>query len=135
ALRRPRARPRGPRGPARWARDRADPHRVPAARAVHAPPAPGPHARADLRPRLGLRLRPRVQLARGLRRLPAAKDRGARRAARAAHRARRRLHPAPAAPMTFRRRLVVLAAAAVATAVALAGVVTYVVVRAQLRAG
>jgi two-component system sensor histidine kinase MprB len=37
--------------------------------------------------------------------------------------------------VTFRRRLVVLAAAAVATAVALAGVVTYVVVRQQLRAG
>ena len=38
--------------------DRADPHRVPAARAVPAQPAPGADALADLRARLGLRLRP-----------------------------------------------------------------------------
>jgi two-component system, OmpR family, sensor histidine kinase MprB len=37
--------------------------------------------------------------------------------------------------VSFRRRLVVLAAAAVAAAIALAGVVTYVVVRHELRAG
>ena len=37
--------------------------------------------------------------------------------------------------MTFRRRIVVLAAGAVAAAIALAAVVTYVVVREALRAG
>ena len=37
---------------------RADPHRVLAARAVPAPPAPGPDPAGDLRPRLGVRLRP-----------------------------------------------------------------------------
>ena len=49
ALRRPRARPGRPRGPPRRAPDRADADRVPAARAVPAPPAPGADARADLR--------------------------------------------------------------------------------------
>ena len=48
--------------------DRAHPHRVPPARAVPAQPAPGADARRHLRPRLGLRLRPRLELARGLRR-------------------------------------------------------------------
>ena len=54
------------------------------------------HALDHLRPRVGLRLRPRLELARGLRRLPAAQDGGGRRAAAAAHRARRRLRPARA---------------------------------------
>ena len=110
---------------------RADAHRVPAARAVPAPPAPGAHALDHLRPRLGLRLRPGVELARGLRRLPAAQDRGGRRAAAAAHGARRRLRPARA--VSFRRRLTLACAAAVALAVVLAAGLTYWFVRDTLR--
>ena len=70
----------------RRAPDRAHPHRVPAARAAHAPPAPGAHPHADLRARLGLRLRAELELARGLRRLPAPQARGGRRAAAASTR-------------------------------------------------
>ena len=62
----------------RRAPDRADPHRVPAARAAAAPPAPGAHPHADLRARVGLRLRPELELARGLRRLPAPQARASR---------------------------------------------------------
>ena len=51
-------------------------------------------ALADLRARVGLRLRRELERARRLRRLPAAQDRGRRRAAAAAHGARRRLRPA-----------------------------------------
>ena len=61
--------------------------------------------------RVGLRLRPGLQLARGLRRLSAPQDRGGGRAAAAAHRARRRLraaraaaHDLPAPPRPARRR-------------------------------
>ena len=43
----------------RPAADRADPHRVPAARALPAPSAPGAHPLDHLRPRVGLRLRAR----------------------------------------------------------------------------
>src|SRR5204863_3275238 len=120
ALRRPRARPERARGPARRPPHRADAHRVPVARAVPAPPAPGPDPLADLRARLGLRLRPLVELARGLRRLPAAQDRGRGRTAPAAHRARRRLRAAPRGDvkLTLSRRLAAGAAAAVAFAIA-----------------
>ena len=48
----------------------------------------------DLRARLGLRLRVELELARRLHRLPAPQDRGRRRAAAAAHGARRRLRAA-----------------------------------------
>ena len=57
---------------------RAHPDRVPAARAAHAQPQPGAAAQPDLRPRVGLRLRPRLQRAAGLHRLPAAQARGRR---------------------------------------------------------
>ena len=57
ALRRPRARPGRARGPPRRPRDRALAHRVQPARAVPRAPAPGPHPLADLRARVGLRLR------------------------------------------------------------------------------
>ncbi len=83
--------PAGPHRQPRRAPDRADPHRVPAARAAAAPPAPGADAHADLRARVGLRLRAELELARGLRRLPAPQARGGRRAAGAAHGPRRRL--------------------------------------------
>ena len=68
--------------------------RVPAARAVPAPPAPGADPLDDLRERLGLRLRPDVQRARRVHGLPAPQDRGRRRAAPAAHGSRRRLRAA-----------------------------------------
>ena len=57
ALRRPRARPGRARGPPRRPRDRALAHRVQPARAVPRAPAPGPDPLADLRARVGLRLR------------------------------------------------------------------------------
>ena len=54
ALRRPRARPGLARRLARRPAHRADAHRVRAARALPRPSAPGPHALADLRARVGL---------------------------------------------------------------------------------
>ena len=75
---------------------------------------------ADLRARLGLRLRADVELARGVRRLPAAEDRGGRGAAADPYGARRRLRPARA--MTLRARLTLSAALAVAAAVVLASI-------------
>src|SRR5205807_6463528 len=130
-LRRPPARPGRPRGLARRAADRDDAHRVPAARAVHAQPPPGPAALDHLRTRLGLRLRHAVELARRLCRLPAPQARGGRRAATAAHDTRRRLRPARL--MTFTRRLTLAAAAAVAVVAVLGSVLTYVLVRNELR--
>ena len=53
-LRRPHAGPGGLRGPPRRAADRALAHRVPAAGAVPAPPAPGAHPLDDLRARMGV---------------------------------------------------------------------------------
>src|SRR5206468_4338321 len=88
--------------------------------------------------------RPRVELARGLRRLPAPQDGGRRRAAPHPHRARRRVRPARVVnaprlpiswarwPMSFRLRVTLLATAAVAIAVVAASAVVYVVVRHQL---
>ena len=76
ALRRPGARPGRPRGAPRRAPDRALADRVPAARAVPAPPAPGADALDDLRERLGLRLRPDLQRARRVHGLSAPQDRG-----------------------------------------------------------
>ena len=82
AVRRPRARPGRLRGAPRRPADRALAHRVPPAGAVPRASAPGPDALADLRARVGLRLRRELERARRLRRLPAAQDRGRRRAAR-----------------------------------------------------
>ncbi len=84
-----------------------------------------------LRARVGLRLRLDLELAGGLRRLPAAQDRGRRRVAPDPHGSRRRLRAARA--MTLRRRLALVAAAAVAIAIALASGIVYVVVRGELR--
>src|SRR5262249_19861322 len=83
------------------------------------------------RARVGLRLRRDVELAGGLRRLPAPQDRGGRRAAADPHRARRRLRAARA--MTLRRRLALVAAAAGAIAIVVASLVVYRVLRGELR--
>src|SRR6185503_18152051 len=108
---------------ARRARHRPDPHGVPAARPVPAPPAPGDDAVGDLRERLGLRLRAALELARGLHGLPAPQDRGFRRASPAAHGARRGLRaerglmPELLYRMSFRRRLLLAGTAAVGVAI------------------
>ena len=131
--------------------DRADAHGVRAAGAVPAPSAPGADPAGDLRARLGLRLRPRLELARGLRELPAAQDRG-----RAASRAcctrcaasatccarnepglRRIASIATRCAASRDRRsasgCVLLSAAAVAVAVVLASGIAFLVVRNELR--
>src|SRR5262249_34108097 len=92
------------------------------------------HARADPGSRVGLRLRPRLELARGLRGLPAAQTRGRRRTPADPYGARRRIRAARGgAPVTFRERLTAAAAGAVAIAVILVSGATFFVVRAQLR--
>ena len=115
-LRRPAARPGQLRGHPRRADARADPHGAPAAGVLPREPASRPLAGADLRPRLALRLRAELEGARRLHRVPAAEDRGRRRAAADPHGARRRLR-APRA-VSFRRRVVLLSGLAVAIAVA-----------------
>src|SRR5262249_30220227 len=127
----PRARPAHARGDPRRRQDRADAHRVLAARAVHAQPAAGAHPLADLRARLGLRLRLRVELARRLHRLPAPQDRSCEPAAADPHGPRRGLRAARG--MSLRTRLALVAAAAVGIAVVAASVVAYIVVHEQLR--
>ena len=101
--------------------DRADAHRVLAPRALPAQPAPGAHPLADLRARLGLRLRRHLELSGRLRRLPAAQDRGGREAAADPDGARRRLRAARS--MSFRARITIATAVAVAIAVAVASIV------------
>src|SRR5437764_668791 len=91
ALRRPDVRPRlDGRAPGKPTL-RADHDGGAPARAVHAQPAPGAAALAHLRTRVGLRLQPLLERPRRLRRLPAAEDRGGRRAAPPPHRPRNRL--------------------------------------------
>src|SRR5207247_4831554 len=132
-LRRPRARSLRPRGPARRTSARAHANRVPAARTADEPSPPGAHALDDLRSRVGLRLRAHIQLAGGLRQLPAAQDRGGWRAASPAHSPRGRLRAPLRRAMSFRRGTVLLSAGAVATAVVVASAVVYVVTRDDLR--
>src|SRR4029078_1753674 len=124
-VRRSDARPGNARSPPRRPGDRGDPDRVPPARAVPAQPAPGADARRDLRPRLGLRLRAGVELAGGVRRLPAPQDRGAGRAEADPYGARRRVR-APRRAVSFRLRVALLAGAAVAIAVIAASAIVYV---------
>src|SRR4029077_8936537 len=95
-----------------------------------AQPAPGAHALDHLRARLGLRLRLRLELARRVHRLPAAQDGGGRQAAVDPDDSRRRLRAARA--MSFRTRLALVAAAAVALAVVAASFAVYFVVKNQL---
>src|SRR5262249_33448137 len=102
-----------------------------AARAPDPPPAPRPDALAALRGGLGVRLRPAVELARGLHRLPAPQDRGGRRAAIDPDGPRSRV--LAAREMTLRRRLALLSGLAVALTVLLASVLVYTLVRDRLR--
>src|SRR5205823_14525641 len=131
SVRRPGARSLDARGAPQRRVDRADAHRVLAARAVHDESAPGADEVADLRAGLGLRLRALLELARRLHRLPEAQDRGGRTAEADPDGSRRRLR----APRTvsFRTRLTLVAAAAVAFAVVVASLVVFLVVRNQLR--
>src|SRR5439155_8079530 len=132
AVRRPRAGSTGPRGVAGRAEDRAHPDRVQPAAAVHVAPRPRPHARLHLRPGVGIRLRPSLELARGLRWLPAPEDRSRRRAPAHPHDPRRRIRAA-GARVTFRARLTLVATVAVAMAILIASCVIYLIVRGQLR--
>ena len=117
----------------RPAQARAQPHRVPAAGAVPRAPEAGADALADLRARLGLRLRLELELARRLHGLPAPQDGGGRRAAPPAHRARRGLRAERLMrSLPLRRRMTIAVALAVAVAVALAAAVAYIAVRDQL---
>src|SRR6266567_56692 len=131
SFRRPRARSGDPGGQAGRRANRADAHGVLAAGALHAQPAAGAHALVDLRARLGLRLRPLVEFARRLHRLPAPEDRSRRQAAPDPDGTRRRLRTARA--VSFRTRLTLVAAAAVAFAILAASLVVFLVVRNQLR--
>src|SRR5690606_27835827 len=88
---RPHAGPRDARGHPRLTPDPAHSHRVRVARTAVAQPPPGADPRSDPRGGVGLRLPDHRQLPGGLRRLPAAQDRGSRRAPPDPHRARRRL--------------------------------------------
>src|SRR6185503_18674609 len=109
------ARPRHAGGAAQRPTDRPDPNRVRAARALPAQPASGADALDHLRARVGIRLRLRVELARRLHRLSQAQDRGGWGAAADPHGPRRRVRAART--VTFRARLALVAAAAVALAV------------------
>src|SRR5439155_21370944 len=125
------ARSRHARGAPERSLDRADPHGVLAARAVSTQPTPGPDAVDHLRAGLGLRLRVRLELPRRLHRLPAAQDGSGRRAATHPDRPRRRIRAARA--VSFRARLALVAAAAVALAVIAASLVVFFVARNQLQ--
>src|SRR2546428_4038354 len=115
-----------PRGPAHP----AHPYGVLAAGALPRQRAEGAAARRDLRPGLGLRLRSRFQLARRLRGLPATQARERRRVARDPHGSRRRVRHEGA--VSFRLRVSLLAAAAVAVAAIGAAVAMYFLVQNQL---
>src|SRR5207302_5699780 len=86
--------------------------------------------RADLREGLGLRLRRQLERARSLRLLPAQKAGGRRGSSPHPHRSGRRLRPP--GPMSFRSRLTLLGAAAVAVAVLVGALAIYVAVEQQL---
>src|SRR5262249_58457695 len=112
---------------------RADAHGVRAARAVPSRPRARPLAFGDPHGRLGLRLRPEVELARGLCRVPAAEARSRGRAPAAADGSRRRLRPAGPA-VTLSRRVVVLTSVAVGAIALLVSVLAYLLVRHELYA-
>ena len=125
-----RARPRRVGGASRPAQARAHAHRVPAAGAVPRASAAGPDALADLRARLGLRLRLELELARRLHGLPAPQDGGGRRAAAPAHRARRRLRAAGLMrSLPLRRRMTIAVARRGGRRGGAGGAVAYLAVR------
>src|SRR5438093_8270174 len=107
-----------------------DAHGVLAARALHRESTEGAPARRHLRPRMGLRLRPGLQLTRCVRGISPPEARVRRRAARDPNRAGRRLRDEGA--MSFRLRVTLLTAAAVAVAAIGASVAMYFVVQDQL---
>ena len=89
------------------------------------------HALRDPRRRLGLRLRPDVELARGLRRLPATQARGGRPAAPDPDGPRRRLRDARGT-MTIGKRVILATSAALVTVVVLLSVFAYQLVKREL---
>src|SRR5204863_9705972 len=109
----------------------AHPHGVQPPRALHAQPEAGADPLPDLRARLGLRLRRDVQRSLGLHRLPAAQAGRGRRGTLAAHGAWRRLRPARRA-MTFRARLTLYVAAAIAVTVAATSIAVWLVSKQEL---
>src|SRR6266481_2648742 len=119
---RPRARSGRARGAACGEPDPVDAHRVRPPRAVHAPSAEGAAPVGALRERVGLRPWPRIELAGGLRRLPAAEDGSRRWPSLDPHRAWHRLRHARAerSRMSLRKRLSLGTAIALALAIAVA---------------
>src|SRR5437879_8423908 len=116
--------------PPRRPPDPAHAHGVLAPRAVHRQPPEGPSARRHLRPRLGVRFRSRFQLARRLRRLSPSEARDGRRGASDPDGARGRLRHE--GTVSFRLRVTLFTAAAVAIAAIGASVAMYFVVQDQL---
>src|SRR5262249_45073245 len=116
-------------------RHSARPHadRVRAARALRPVGRARPHTLRDPRRGVGLRLRPDLELARGLRRLPAAQARGRRASAADPHRARRRLR-LPARAVTIGRRVILATSAALVAVVVLLSLFAYELVKHELYA-
>src|SRR5439155_542797 len=108
----------------------ARPDRVLAPGALHGQRAQSLAARRDLRSGVGIRLRSGLELARRVCRIPATKARAGRRRARDPDRAWRRLRDEGA--MSFRLRVTLLIAAAVAVTAIGASVAMYFVVQNQL---
>src|SRR6185437_8395904 len=124
-VRRPDARFGPPRRDGRPEVRRAHPHRVPAARAADAEPAPRAATHADLRPGMGLRLRADLERPACVCRLPAPQARGGRRAGPDPHGEGGRLRAAGAAGMSLRTRMVLVAGVAVAIAVIAVAAASY----------
>src|SRR5262249_36943679 len=120
-----------PRGRARRRPDRADADGVRAARALHGAAQQGALARRDLRDRVRLRHELRLELARGVRRLPPPEARGQWAPAADPHGSRPRLHPSRG--MSLRLRLVLATGAAVSLAVFAALLTAYYIDRSKLR--
>src|SRR5439155_17341268 len=114
--------------PPRRSDDPAVAHRVPAARAIPLQSEARAQPRRDLRPRLGLRLRPGLELPRRVHRIPPSK---ARRAADHPHDAQRRLRAE--GRVSFRLRVTLLTASAVAVAAIAAGALMYLMVQQQIQ--
>src|SRR5712692_7672982 len=128
AFRGRRPRPRRDDLPPRRSDDPAVAYRIPAARAVPLQSEACAQPRRDLRSRVGLRLRSRLELARRLHRVPPPK---AWRATDHPHHAQRRLRVEGS--MSFRLRVTLLTASAVAVAAIAAGAVMYLMVQQQIQ--
>ena len=110
----------------------ADAHRVRAARAVPALARARALALRDPRRRLGLRLRPDLELARGLRRLPAPQARGVGGVPRLIHTVRGVGYVLRQRAMTLGRRVVLATSAALGAVVVLLSVFAYLLVKREL---